>query len=405
MVFGLFKKKRQIEKISLSEIDSWIKKTFESKNLGLKLGILKRELNSKKAKVKDLLISLEESKIENEDIIPERARNMFYGNKASYIQKVNHFLDDLNYPDDLSLVESFLEDASSKLDDLAKDTNKNYFIIKEFAEDEIRVVANKIKELDKVIASSREFVESSSLNKFKNLKELFNSYKNSLLSVEELKKTQALIISKKKGEIDKREKVESKIIVLKKSKHFEEYSSLISQKNHLEDELKKSEYRVIDLFSAFSSALKKFSKLKKDSLAEAYSNNAVKALLDDSDFKILKTFESLLKVKDSLDLKGAKLKKLDTISSINKSSLTLFRNNLLKVNKDLDNLNSRLKNHPFVLNLKEQEGRLNVINSNIVDIELEEANLEDSLDRLNPNLIKQKMKYLIKEIDEFTELI
>jgi hypothetical protein len=42
-----------------------------------------------------------------------------------------------------------------KLEDLAKDTNKNYFIIKEFVEDEARKVASKIKEIDDVISTAR----------------------------------------------------------------------------------------------------------------------------------------------------------------------------------------------------------------------------------------------------------
>ncbi|MCC7574706.1 hypothetical protein KO361_03890 [Candidatus Woesearchaeota archaeon] len=405
MVFGLFKKKKKIEVIHVQDIDSWIKKTFEAENLGLKIGILKRELNSKKAKIYELLEDLDKAELVDSSVIPERAKSIFHGNKKSYVQKISLFLDQLICPDDVSEIESFLEDVSLKLEDLAQETNKNYFIIKEFIEDDVRKVASKIKEIDDVVSSARSSVDKTPISKFRELKDLLSLYYDNVSKIDETKKLIEAVLERKSLEVERRKKVESKIRDLEKSPHFVDYSELNEKKGVVEENLKKVEYSVINLFSGISSVLKKYSKKKKNKLAASYSDNAVNALLSDSKLGILKVLEDVVKIKDSLDIKSTKLKKLDSeVDSISEKKLDKFRSELVKLGDDLNDLNNVIKNHSFGLNLKELKGRLDIINQNIVDVEREEQELEDVLERLNPRLVKQKMRDLIKSIREGTVL-
>jgi len=406
MVFNLFKRKKSPENIKIKDIDNWLKHKYESKNLSLKIGVLKRELISKKTKIIELLEELQETNIKDASVIPERAKSMFEGNRSAYIQKVTTYLKELEYPEDVSLIESFLEDSSLKLDDLAKDTNKNYFIIKEFAEDEVRAVNLKIKELDKLISSTRAEIEKTPLTIFRELKLLVPEYHASVAKINEQKNILNSIIEKKVEELDRKLKIEAKIVNLKKSPQHGEYVVLKTKKESLNEDLKKSEYEIIELFSGISSVLKKYGKTKKNELANSYADDAVSALLADDDFEIIKIIENVLKVKDSLDIKSTKLKKLEiTAKNINKKSLNNLKNNLIKLQTDLNYINNRLKNHSFALNLKEQEGRLLIIEANFKDIEREEREVEEVLEKLNPRLIKQKMNSLIKKIDENTTLI
>src|SRR6056297_952735 len=114
-MFNFLKKKKSPERITVNEIDSWLKKAYESKNISFKISVFKRELNSKKTKIKELLHVLSHAKIKDESVMPERAKNMFYGNKDSYIQKVNLFLDKIEFPQDISLIEDFLISLSERL--------------------------------------------------------------------------------------------------------------------------------------------------------------------------------------------------------------------------------------------------------------------------------------------------
>jgi hypothetical protein len=406
MIFDLFKKKKKTEVIHIHDVDAWIKKTFESKNLGLKVGILKRELNSKKAKTRELLNELEDTAIQDASVIPERAKNMYEGNKKAYIQKIEVFLETLDCPDEISQIETFLEDSSLKLEELAQDTNKNYFIIKEFSEDEARKVASKLKEIDNVISIARGAIEKTPISKFRELKELLHLYHSNLSSVDETKKLMEKVLEKKGLEIERMQKVESKIMLLKKSPHHDDYIELKNRKRVLEEELKKNEYTIINLFSGISSVLKKYDKQKKNKLAKSYSDDAVSGLLSDNKLGIIKVLEDVIKIKDSLDIKNSKAKKLDSeVQAVNKTNLENLKNNILKIKQDIKDLDNAIKNHSYALNLKELEGRINIIEENIKDIEREEQEVEDILERLNPRLIKQKMKHIIKSIDEGTDLI
>ncbi|MFP4568045.1 MAG: hypothetical protein ACLFN8_03805 [Candidatus Woesearchaeota archaeon] len=406
MIFHLFKKKREIVKINLKDIDSWIQKTIESKNLGLKIGIFKRELNSKRVKLKELLADLDESRIKDESVIPERAKNMFEGNKKSYIQKISLFLDKIDFPNDISEIESFLEKLSEDLESLAHDTNKNFFIIKEFVEDDVRIVASKLKELDVLISSIRSSIEKSALGKFSKLKELISTYNDTVLKLEDDSKMLEGVLKAKVGELDRLESITSKIELLKKSKHHDEFFSIESRKKVLEEEIKVLEYSLINLFSGISSVLKKFSKKKKNEVASAYSDNAVSALVNDSGFEIFKVLESAIKIKDSLDLKDSKLNKFEAeVEAIQNADLKKLRKDILSKRQDLVDISNRFKNHSFKLNLMELEGRKSSVEQNILDIEREIEELENIIERNNPRLIKQKMRDLIKEIDEYTELI
>lgn len=406
MVFGLFKKKKKTTAIELRDLDEWIKRTLESKNLGMKIGMLKREINSKKIKIKEMLQELEEATFKDESVIPERAKSIFLGNKKSYIQKVTVFLDNIIIPEEVSQLEDFLEKTSLSIEELAKETNKNFFIIKEFAEDEARSVAGKLKELDDLVSSARASMEKTSLGKFKELKKTLTDYHSSISEVDEIKKKMESVLEKKAEEMEKRKKIESKILVLKKSSQCEEYNRLVKKKEAIDEEIKKSEYSIINMFSGISAVLKKYSKKKKSAQAKKYSDNSVTALLNDDKLQIIKILEDVKKVKDTLDVKDAKLKKLDAdVSLITKEKLEKTKSSLLNFKQEQKDIETRLKNHPHILNLKEQEGKLQIINSNISDIENEAQEIENVLERINPRLIKQRMKLLVKEIDEKTELI
>jgi hypothetical protein len=406
MVFGFFKKKKEKSTIHIKEIDSWIKKVIESRNTGIKLGIHKRELNSKKTRLKELLDELMTAKLKDESIVPERAKSIFEGNRKSYVQKINLFLDTINFPDDVSEVESFLENASLNLEKLAEETNKNYFIIKEFIEDDVRQIANRIKELDNLIVSTRASIEKASLIKFKELREMLELHNSYIMQVEKNKSQLEQVLERKAQEIEKRKKIESKLNTLKSSSQHEEFSNLKKKKEELQEKLKQTEYNVIDLFSGISSVLKKYSKKKQNKHAKNYSDNAVNGLLLDENLNILKVLEDVLKLKDSLDVKDSKLKKLESeIKRITKKKLEDLRTSLIDTTQSLNDLNNRIKNHSFRLNLKEQEGKIEIVDETLKEIEKEEQELEDLLERTNPRLIKQKMKNLIKEIDEYTELI
>ncbi len=406
MVFGLFKKKKKKNEIKINEVDAWLKKTLESKNLGMKISILKREISSKKIKIKELLQELKDAELKDESVVPERAKSIFKGNKSAYIQKTHLFLENLNPPEELSNLEEFLEETSEKLERLAEETNKNYFIIKEFSEDEVRSVGNKIKELDKLISTARSSLEKTPLHKFKEIKKTLNEYYECMDKVDEIKTKMEKTLEKKGEELNKRKRIEEKINKLKESPQSADYKRLKENKKELEEKIKQKEYQIINLFSGISSVLKKYSKKKRNSIAKKYSENAVDALLGDGSLKIHGVLKDLLKVKDALDVKDSKLKKLEKdVETISGKNLEKMRLDLDGMNQELKDFNNRLKNHSYLLNLKEQEGIISIIDENLKEIEKKEQENEDLLERNNPRLIKQKLKSLIKEVDEYTDLI
>lgn len=400
-IFNFLKKQKESIVLDITEVNKWLDKYIERQEMGTRLAIIKREIGSKASKLKELLEILRNSQLKNPQVYPERALNVMEGNRNSYIQKIETFLKNLQFPERYDDIKPFLEEISAEIEKLAIDTQKNFFILKEFMENDVSSVANKIAELDKIVANARTTLENTALDVVKEIKNEIDAYHATQQEIYSLRKDAQKIEDTKLGFYERRAKLEDKISKLKQSVGFSDLQSIVDKKDKIKEQLKKTESVISSLISDVEPALKKYAKSKKDASIIKYLKEPIKTFTEDEKLKIIAHFKKVLKEIDSLDLKDAKKDRIQKkLEKVEEAALEKTREKIIKLTQEFDEITNRIKNHSVKLNIKEQEGWMQ---STDKDIESEDEKLKEieyRLERLNPALSKQKIRDLLRKLDE-----
>ena len=404
-LFNIFKKKSEPVLLKLEDLKEWLDKQVERKEIGSSLGIMKRELSAKLTKLDELLKNLEYATLKNPGVYPERAISIMEGNRKAYVQKVKNFKTELKFPEKYEDTKQFLEETSNKLEALAEDTQKNFFILKEFMGNEVTAVANKLREMDKTTAEARQQLENTVIDKVKEIKEKITEYYNAEQEIYEFRKKVELIEQTKSELYEKRSKIEEKINKLKISPGYSELQTLIEKKEQIKEDIREAEKKIHSFFSEIEPAMKKYHNKAKTKIIEAYLEDSVKAFLEDEGMKIKQELEKILKELEKLELKPAKIKRIkEALTSKETEKLHKAQEKIKSLKEDLEELIKRIKNHSSKLNVKEQESWMLSIDKDLEEEAKKIEEIENELERRNLKLIKQHISKKIKEIDENAEL-
>ncbi|NQU98058.1 hypothetical protein HQ533_01200 [Candidatus Woesearchaeota archaeon] len=398
MGFFDFLKKKKEEEVKFSEVDAWIERHLEDKGLDTKVKSLKNHIESRISEARELLEKLEQASLLNENI-PERVKHIMEGNRKNYLRKINQFLDDLRIPGDYLKIREFSKKFTEDLDSLSEETQKSYFVLKEFLESELVAVVKKIKEIEDLAIDFRQEIEKENLHKVEKLKEKLEEFKNSkeaLANLETLKQEQ----EEELKELKKKENsTEKKISKLRNSSSYKDYERLKSEKEKAEGEIQKKKTELIAHFSTLEKAFKKYKRMSlNEALIEKYLDDPTKALLEDEPLKIL---EVLSKMKQSLADLGLKDKKeektKEEIDNLSKEMLTKLREKFQELfDKEKENKKNLLSN-TSVMNISEQESFLENAKLNVKEKEREIEDSGHKIERINPKLVKQQVRDMLKE--------
>ncbi len=405
----LFKKEdktsRNIKEISIDELENWLENFVATSGLDPKVAFLKRDILSKVIRLNELLEELERAKIKDEKVIPERVKSIFEGNRKAFIEKIRAFIPELNIPDNKEDIIEFLEKVSDKLNTLSEDTQKNYFVLKEFVEDNIRPITSKIKDIDVLISNARGDFDKTHLSKVKEIHAHYKKYKFVLEEIEKLTHELKNTVKMKESELERRSRFDSKIEQLKETKAYEEYKDLQEREARLKESIANTEREIKELFSKLEYILKKRHNETQHNLLEKYTSSPIEALVEDASFHIL---VELAHIKNNIkELVAKKEKRESILLSVNEASeqkITSLRKDIVSLRDELNSVVSRLKDNHYERSLTERENWIKSVNKNIEAIEKKEQDIEDLIERMNPKYIKQKIKDILKLIDPSVEL-
>ncbi|MGV8161820.1 MAG: hypothetical protein ACP5N2_00630 [Candidatus Nanoarchaeia archaeon] len=406
-LFKLFKKNKitEIKEISILDVENWLENFLSGSGLDVKIAILKRDISSKIVKLNELLNELEDTKLTEEKIIPDRVKHIFEGNRKAFIDRIRAFMLELKVPEDIESVDDFLEDLSEKLNSLSEDTQKNYFILKEFVEDQVRPITSKIKDIDTMISNARAEFDRTPLSKVKEIRALHKRYDFLLGEIEHLNKELEHTVKMKASEIERKSKFDSKLNQLKDTKSYEEYTALLEREKIIKDNLSLIERDVRTLFSKIEYALKKRHNATQDELIGKYSERPLDALLEDTALKIVSELSYLKNNLKDMVLKKEKKESIHAaLEEVSEEKVISLRKELVALKDELESVVARLKDNHYERSLKERENWLESVNKNIEAIEKKEKDIEDLIERLSPKMVKQKIKDLLRLIDDKVEL-
>ncbi|MBD3204467.1 hypothetical protein GF327_09325 [Candidatus Woesearchaeota archaeon] len=398
-LFMIEQRKEIVPAIELEDwLDEYKKKEFGNiyDNIDKKLEQIKQTINDIREEL-EILKSLE---LENKDISP-REKHVMQGNRKSYILKTTHFLDSIELPEEeYEKILKFSKDFEKKLDQLNNQTRRSYYILRNFFDDNMTDIAEKLKSLSDNILRLREIVLTKEIRLINGLKSKIHELNDNIIRKNSVNKD---ILNKKKEleEIKgKKKSLEYKLESLKHSKEYRKFQKLNKQREIILKEISNTQKKVKNDFFRLQRPLKKFEKATGNDLIEKYLDDAPDELVRDKNFRIASILDNLRKAikNETFKLKNPK-KFLQELDKLNRESLERDRKSLISLSEEKKDINTRLEKITVTMDYKEVEYQLEHFEEKKKDAEKklnELISLRDSLD------ISEKKENLENQIFEIT---
>lgn len=404
----LFKKKgtKQIE-LKVEELPDWVK-TRAKENLSSIEAELKeqfKKISSKSKQITENLDKLEKAELQNPKMIT-RAKQIMAGNRESYIMKVEHFLEEIEIPEELSLesVKEFLENYDEAIKSLTKSSVKNYYMVSEFFGNEIGAVARNIKEIDNQIKMVNVFLSerNDNLLKINETLDLVSNIKGNEKRIGEIKQEIAEFEQQQNSIDADLEKTKLKISKIKSKKSFTDYNKQLENEVFKRGQLKKLESELNLDFSVLDRALRKYSKITlKQGVVDGYLENPINMLLKDGELEILITLTKMKSAIENseLELKDKKkTKSLNQIDKLSREYLSSFKENHKKFSEELIQIKDLIKSNSANLEIKEMEYKVEYLDTRADNLLKKKQKAELDLEKLDLNKLISTIKDNIKEV-------
>ena len=394
----LFGKKEK--EITYEELDDWINEYLIEQNIVSMMKMTSRELKSKAKELRDALKELEEKEGKTQGY-KERAISMYKDRKKNYVDKNKDFAENLTPPERTTQMKNFIDEKLNDMEQLIKNTNKSYYIIKEFQPEETNKVKILLKEIDNILSNGKEALYKANYDKLEEINQLRKEKKAQEQEAEKLKEQYKEIQRNADEYSKKKAKENNKVKELKSNTSYKEYQELEKKKKAKEKELRREEEKIESLISELKPLIKK----KSTTTTTKYLKDPIGQLLSDTSNELAREAGRLKGKVEELKLKKQKEEKLKKALEIaTKDHLSNIRENINQLKQDLEGLEKGLKNNVAKLNIDEHEGRIQTLEKNMEAEEDKKEKIQNQLERINPRLTKQKIRNKIKELDEKTTL-
>ena len=394
----LFGKKEK--EITYEELDDWINEYLIEQNIVSMMKMTSRELKSKAKELRDALKELEEKEGKTQGY-KERAISMYKDRKKNYVDKNKDFAENLTPPERTTQMKNFIDEKLNDMEQLIKNTNKSYYIIKEFQPEETNKVKILLKEIDNILSNGKEALYKANYDKLEEINQLRKEKKAQEQEAEKLKEQYKEIQRNADEYSKKKAKENNKVKELKSNTSYKEYQELEKKKKAKEKELRREEEKIESLISELKPLIKK----KSTTTTTKYLKDPIGQLLSDTSNELAREAGRLKGKVEELKLKKQKEEKLKKALEIaTKDHLSNIRENINQLKQDLEGLEKGLKNNVAKLNIDEHEGRIQTLEKNMEAEEDKKGKIQNQLERINPRLTKQKIRNKIKELDEKTTL-
>ena len=399
------KREKQEEKVELNMLEEWLdskaKPIFEE--LGNRINQLIKGISDEKIRLGENLKVLEDAELLNPKI-PERAKTIMQGNRASFIKKVSFFLDNIDlkmngYDEIAGKSERIVND----LDLLAKSTAKSYHILNEFFAREIEKSASCLKGIGDKCRELKDAISKSKAPLIGKIKEAIGSAQSKI----KLKEGRIKGLESKNKELNSKEsrrsELEHNINRIKSSQEYENYQNLLSEKKHVESKIKDNENSFFHDFSALERALRKYAKIafEDENMVLAYLENPIKALIDDSGLRIMAILSKLKDAikKGNLGLEDKKSEKaIALLENLNLGYFTKIKNTHMDLGENLSDALKRLENDETAKKLDALKEQLNDINHSLDFLSGDIKALEDEINKINIPKLKEEMQKDIMDV-------
>ena len=400
--FDLFKKKEKVlsnDVINFSELEKWLEEKTQkrvnelNKNTSGFISKIKEEVEELKLNV----FKLENAEINKDIHIVEGAKQKVLGNRESYIKDVNFFISNIQFSDDPMDFYSKLENS---LNELAKTTVKNHAIVEQLF-GEVSFVAGNLGNLGKLVNEIKNACNSQEITAINEVKSLIKEINKKIelrgIIDEEIKNREIEKFDLENYDNELKKNMEE----LKNNEKYLKLQSLLDEKEKNEFSLKESEEKIKHVFVPLQKSLRKFYKIKNDSLLLNYTEDPAKALVNDKELKIIELVEEMQGSIEQLELNEQKEKRVvEELNSLDGAALKYLAeiyNELSNTKKKLNEsiLRNEMSHKQWILNekLKNTEEKIKAFENKTIDLEAKKQKVEFSeLSKIEENLEKLELK-------------
>lgn len=399
MGFFDFLKKKGPEELSFSNIGEWLDKQVADKKLNQRVANSKDVINSKILGVHRLLDELEKAGLRNENI-PMKAKHMMEGHRKAYIHRLKRFLDEMEVPDDFSQIGFYAANFSESLTKLSEETQKNFFVLKEFLEEPLSKVIKGVKGIEDELVKLQSDIEREGIELIKDAKIRLKQYQDDLkrkAMLEEEKISQSKELDSLK---ERKFKLEARLDELHQTKEYDEFKGLLDNKKTNEERLKQIEQELKVMFAELNRPLRKFKHSSlQERLIDKYLLDPFGAIEDDASLVILEVLAKMKQELSNLELSDSQLEKAQEL--IEKLSREFFMDKRMEIDrlKDLNKDYATRINHSVVaLNIAETDTLIRGLGERVNEAEKSLEEVSKVLEEINLDFLKQKVKERVKEV-------
>jgi len=385
----LFRKKKETEIIKFNDLPLWLENYFEQLGMNSRISEFKNSFSEKMKEIYEALEKLEHAQLMNKNIHP-KAQHIMEGNRANYIRQIRFFFQNIMLPDDYENFQVFSQSFPQKLNELSRITQKNYFVLKEFFDQEAYQIVKKIKELENDTMRLMQDLGKKKVEGISLIKNKLYEYGKAERLIQELKlRKEAILI--RINDLEERQKIiKSRLNNCRESKQYSEYDHLIKKEESIQNDILKQRKAFLEVFLQLEKPLKKFEHQSiEENLIKDYLEDPVLALKSDAELKITEVLQKMQDSLEQLNIKDRqKTKVIETIAQLDKAFLGDARNRFLEMEEELKKVKSEITRNTICLNIQEQESLLknNVESLSIKKHEVKE--LDEKLEKLNLDEIK-----------------
>lgn len=396
----MFRKKQEVQKIRFNELPVWLDEYFDQLGLNSRISEFKASFSEKMRQIYDALEKLENAQLMNKNI-PPKARHIMEGNRTNYIRQIKFFFQNIMLPADYENFQVFSQGFPKRLNELSRITQKNYFVLREFFEQEAYQIVKKIKELENDTLRLMQELDKRNVSSINLLRNKLYEYSKAERLIQELRLRKEATDIRISDLEEKKRIIRKRLEGFKESKPYCEYDELTKKEASITKEIAAERKAFLEVFLQLEKPLKKYEHQSlEENLIREYLDDPVLALKSDAELKIIEVLQKMQDALEQLNIKDRQKGKVSkTIQKLDEAFLSNAKEKFQELEEELKKSRSEIAQNTICLNIQEQESLLKSNAESIMIKGQEAKELDDKLKRLNLEAIKEDINKSLVELN------
>jgi hypothetical protein len=396
----------ETEEVKVDDLNDWLDNKISQINFKEEITEYFNKIKDKKWVLGEKIEALEKAEIDDKEKerVDEKVKNIVLGHKDNYTREMKRFSEGLELPEetDLWISIKFNKVLNDYLDRLSRKTAKSYQAAQHLFFKPVEEVFKVVGEINLIVKDFDKKLERKGLKKIKEVQETVRFLQEEKRKREKLEDDLKWKETKLNRCLEGKEKEEKEIDRLRNSEEYQELVALKEKEGEIDGSIKENKDEAHLFFSKLGRALRKYEKVTLEvKTVQNYLEDAVKALFNDKELKIIGVLEGLKNGIEKGEVELDDKQKENTFGLIEKAKEGYLKGILERaeeLQKKADEIKIRLKGYSVDKLVEEAEYKSEHFEEQVVLMrrEMEESNVK--LQALGREKLEENLKESVKEV-------